>query len=356
MTTSQITLDTPNSQTPTTRYPSVAAWAAALGSKAKTRAGQRKAIIAAFDKPVGGRIFHNGNFKPVFGEYVNGIYVQRSNKADYLAKVTRANQERFAASHPLTLSHPAPATRQDVEGDSSAPTVSVLELQDSRYGKAWAGGFCVRTREEVSWDNNYYSKSYNSKYGGKKSVDARTVLIRRVKTDGTLESRDVEVSAWRGNYLLDALIEAGVVKAHKGLMNIRLHSAYDVQIVREAAALKIYERTLGGGHVDFCAVRAGVTFHAPTQKAAVKGLREKVSAKRLRAQGKLISYALGKKLNFCDEGMRAFARAFDLEIGGEYTPEEIAAAVKQNVPAALSFRAELTTLAETVGYKLPEGW
>lgn len=101
---------------------------------------------------------------------------------------------------------PAPATRQDVVGQCSfsqgypAPCeVPLLVLQEERaYGTfARVGDWTIRTQQDVSYDNHKYSKSWHAAHGGAKSVDARIVLIRRVKADGTLESRDQRVDSWR---------------------------------------------------------------------------------------------------------------------------------------------------------------
>ncbi len=361
MTTSQITL------APKTKFASIEAWAKAVGSAAKTRPGQRKAILVSFpdcnsQNTAARRAAHldisRAGFRVRTGEEFDprdGMPNHRNNATDYLARRTRARQERFAASHPLTLSMPAPATRADVEGDNTAE-VSLLKLQEDRGYRTFArvGEWVIRTQEDVSWDNKFYSKAYNSRYGGKKTVDARTVLIRRVAADGTLDSRDQSVGAWRGNYLLDALIAAGVLESHKGQMNVRLHSAYALEIARKGRHLTIYARTLAGQTVDYCAVAGGVTFHAATVKEGIQGLRGKLRRVSLKANGQILDADAGRRLGFCETGMKAFAEDFDLDYRGAYTPAEIAAAVRRNASAAGKYVQELRTLAQATGYHAPE--
>jgi len=342
----------------TPKFASVAAWAKSVGSGAKTRSGQRKAILGSFARTYGLRPVGLGE---AINPYMVAVWHEKGtsafaagavNRADYYARQRRARQERFAANHPLTLSMPAPATKVDVCGHGSEFILSqYLQREAGCRGYTRIGEWYVRTVEVVSYDQNYYSKSYTAAFGGRKTTDSRTVLIRRVKADGTIERCDVEVSSWRGNYLLNACIEAGIVEYHKGLDAIRLHPAFDVKLVRKGA-LSLYERTIGGQHYDFCAVWHGLTYHAATKKAAVAGLRAKLHTARV-SKNSPISWELGKKLGFCDEGMRAFAREFGLDVKANYTAEEIAARVAQNLVAARPFEAELRTLAGAVGYKIP---
>lgn len=340
----------------TTKYTSIAEWAKALGSQAKTRSGQRKAIIASFTTHKGIRLIGRMTRNQEVTNYIG----DGRDKTKYLSFRQRARQERFAATHPTTLSYGPPATRLDVEGTQfdNAHVVDILTLQSDRPYMAIAryGDWVIRTREDVSWDNNYYSKSYNSKFGGKKTVDARWVLIRRVKADGTLDKQDITVDGWRGNYLLNALLQAGIIPENKAPLRIALHRAYNVRTIRLGRIVKLYERTLGGEHVDYCAVVGEYTFHAASIREAIAGVREKIKLASLKAKGKLIDLELGRALGFCESGMKSFATTFDLDLKGHYTAEQLAERIKTNVAAAAPYASELRTLANAVGYEIPAGF
>jgi hypothetical protein len=234
----------------------------------------------------------------------------------------------------------------------SGKRVSLDSLTPYKNGHAVVNGWHVRVEEDVEWDYACYSKSWNSKYGGRKVVTGRNVQIRRVTADGGLESRDQAVGSFRGNYILDAIVQAGILPDRSGPMSVRLHAAYDARIVRAGRSVKIYVRTLANEVVDFCAVVRGTTFHAPTIKEAIAGLRTKLSHVVMRKNASLVDWKLCKSLGFCDTGISQFAQEFDFDIHASYTPNEIATRVKSNLSAAAPYISELNTLAKAVNYEI----
>lgn len=159
------------------------------------------------------------------------------------------------------------------------------------------------------------------------------------------------VESFRGNYLLDALIALGIVKSHKGQMELRLHPAYELTEVEAGVeGVKAYARTLAGEVVDYAVKRGKTTYHADTLEAALAGLQRKIERATLKAEGKVITYGLCRDLGFCDAGIRAFARAYGLDLNGEYTADEIAEKVRKAPQRATAFVRELLTLARALNY------
>jgi hypothetical protein len=224
----------------------------------------------------------------------------------------------------------------------------VLSLKPNDQCFARVGEWHIRVTENADYEY-CYSKSYGHP---KKTVTGRTVLIRRVAENGTLESRDVEVYSFRGNYILDALVKAEITPAQEGLKGVRLHEAYNAALVRKGRSIKIYERTLAGDLVDYCAVVHTTTFHAATEKEALRGMRVKLRNANLRAKGGLIDFSFCKKLGFCDIGINQFATTFGFDTKRAYTAEEVASRVRANLTDAIPFRSELNTLAKAVSYKV----
>lgn len=238
---------------------------------------------------------------------------------------------------------------------SAASEVALDDLKGG-YTALYArlGEWYVRSYEDAEKDWNAYSKAWHRSYGPKVTVTARRVIFTRPKGRYGVERREVEVAAWRGHWLLNAAIEAGIVQPHRGLAHVRLHPAYDAELIRETRGHRLYRRTLAGDFVDFVLVSPlGQTFHAPTVAEAFAGLRSKLEAKA-REKVATLTFAYARKLGFCEAGIKEFARAFSLDIRGRYTPDEIAAAVRADPEAAAPYLPELRTLAEAVGYRAPE--
>ena len=341
-------------------YKSIEEWAKAIGSAAQTRKGRKKAIIASL-RPSRG-IALMGIRARTESPYLRERAVLRTDNQWFITyRTRRQRQEAFAAIHPLTLASPPPATRRGVYGQA-ANEVDILTLQADRVPSDFAtvAGWIITVKEDGAYNNDRYSKSYHSKFGGTYEVSSRTVQIRRVTPEGTLETKDVDVSAWRGNYLLNALLTSGIVKANGGSSRagVQLHPAFETILYRAGRAMLLYERRIGGAHYDFCAARRTVTFHAPTIAQAIAGLRRQTAlarrAGRVRKAGNAVTAEFGRSLGFCREGMEQFAWDFGLDIGSSYTPKEIAAALSANPRSIDKYGDELRILAAAVGFDVPE--
>lgn len=217
------------------------------------------------------------------------------------------------------------------------------------------GKFTFTQLEDIEWNNHKYSKAWHRQYGGVKEVSNRRIVI--TKQDGRAKGGFKQVSvvlfdAWRGNILVQAIDQSGVFKfpETKVPLSVRLNKWYDAKITRTVGHVRIYERTLLGEFVDYCAVLNGVTFHAPTIREAVKGLNRKIKAAAKR-RNQPITYKLCKELGFCDAGIKEFCAEFNLDIKESYSPSEIEALVKAEPAKAAPFENELRTVAKTLGYQ-----
>lgn len=160
------------------RFKTVSQWAEFLGSKAKTPAGQRKAILASFRVSEGVKGLRLRARQEV-RTYHN--YYQSTTRQDWHAQQQRRRQETFAATHPLTTSLPLPATVKDILGEARTERTlqEMLESERGRYDFCRVAGWYVRTSEEGDWNRSRYSKSWHNAHGGVWEVSARTVHIRR---------------------------------------------------------------------------------------------------------------------------------------------------------------------------------
>ncbi|MDQ3802513.1 MAG: hypothetical protein M3416_01460 [Acidobacteriota bacterium] len=240
--------------------------------------------------------------------------------------------------------------------DNTFKTVPLAALLNEYAGGsssvvARVGEWLVRSNEDEETDWNAYSKAWHRAHGPKRTITNRRVEIRRVSESGEVERRDVALDGFRGNWLLNSLVEAGVVEARKiptRLRSVQLHEAFEVERVRQIGEVEIYRRTLAGDAYDFCAVWHGLTFHAATTREALKGLRGKL-AEAERAEHAAINFKLARTLGFCEDGIRQFCRDFDLDIKESYTPDEIRAALRANASDVGKYESELTKLAAAVG-------
>ena len=234
---------------------------------------------------------------------------------------------------------------------------SVFAINQLRGGCSWEhcrlGDWIISSHEDVSWDNHAYSKSWHRPHGGKKTVDGRTVQIRKWTPDGTIKM-DVQLSSWAGNWVIKALIESGLVqpvKVPKALKAVQLNTALDVRLVRTILGVSVYERTLAGCHYDYCALGGDVTYHAATVRYAIKGLHEKTTAKAV-AKNSPINWALCKSLGFCDTGIREFCSDFGLSEKGSYSPAQIHDFVKSDLAKAGKYEHELKKVAAALDYAI----
>ena len=221
---------------------------------------------------------------------------------------------------------------------------------------AQMGAWAVVASEKGDW-NSRYSKTWHRQHGGVWEVDSRTVTFTRPWGRGQRRIT-VELDGWRGDWLATAVVKAGLAPAKSAApMSVRLNKAYDAKIASRRGQVTIWQRTLLVEVADFCATlkRDGktVTFHAYTPREAVAGLRKKIKAAQLRAEGKIIDRTLINKLHFCDQGVEEFCRITGIENRGTYTPDQIHAAIRAvGYESVAHFAPELKTLAQATGFDL----
>jgi hypothetical protein len=288
--------------------------------------------------------------------YINIAPLRRKQREERVARERRLQELRtqeHAQGHVRTcFSMGLEATVAIVGLDKIEPGYSARLETVARVG-----GWFVRASESVDKEWNAYSKAWHRAYGPKVTVTGRTVQIRRFREDTqSVEVRDVEVKSWRGNWLFEALLKAGVARAHKvpvKLRPVQLHPVFDARPVRVLGDISLYERTIAGEHHDYCVLWHGLTYHAGTPRAAVTGLRAKL-AEAERRKNAPIDFALCLSLGFCKEGIKQFCRDFELDPTSRYTADEIRQAVERDLDQAAIYRDELVKVADTVGYKIPE--
>jgi len=215
------------------------------------------------------------------------------------------------------------------------------------------GDWIISSQEDVSWDNHAYSKTWHRAHGGKKTVDSRTVQIRKWTPSGTIKM-DVELSSWAGNWAIKALVQSGLVqpvKLPKALKAVQLNTAFDVRLVRTILGVSVYERTLAGCHYDYCALGGDVAYQADTIRDAIKGLHEKTTAKSV-AKNSPITWALCKSLGFCDTGIREFCSDFGLSEKGSYSAAQIHDLVKSDLAKSAKYQQELRKVAAALDYAI----
>jgi hypothetical protein len=213
------------------------------------------------------------------------------------------------------------------------------------------GGWSVIAWQEETQDWNFYSKAWHRNHGPKTTITGRFVKFvspsdKKVKT--------VELESWRGNWQLKAIVAAGLVRPQKGQMNIRLNEAFEIKKIGKKSGITFYIRTLKGEIFDYCAVTPlGMTYHAESPIACIKGLKIKRAALQ-RKEVAVINWNFLKTLGFCDTGIKEFCSIFGFSVKDSVTPDEVYDRVKANPAAAVPFLTELKTLAETIGYSVPE--
>jgi hypothetical protein len=213
------------------------------------------------------------------------------------------------------------------------------------------GGWSVIAWQEEEKDWNFYSGSWHRSYGSKITITGR--FVKFISPSGK-KSKTVELDSWRGNWQLKAIVAAGLVKSQKGQMNIRLNEAFEIKKFGKKSNITFYVRTLKGEIFDYCAVTPlGMTYHAESPIACIKGLKIKRAALQ-RKEVAVINFNFLKALGFCDTGIKEFCSIFGFSVKDSVTPDEVYDRVKANPAAAVPFLVELKTLAETIGYSVPE--
>lgn len=212
-------------------------------------------------------------------------------------------------------------------------------------------GWFYRQIEDVSWDNNRYSKSWHRQYGGVKSVGDRRVAFKRMTKRG-VESKTVNVSGWRGDWLAKSVVEAGLAPKCKEMpsLKIRLNKAYGAKLIEVKRGYKIFQRTLLDSPVDWVIQSPlGMIYHDYDRKNLVKGLHNKIRQQSRKLQG-LINWGMCKKLGFCSEGILEFCDLFGFDADSSYTPREIETEVRKHPELAVPFLSDLKILADSLDY------
>ena len=215
------------------------------------------------------------------------------------------------------------------------------------------GDWIISSMEDVSYDNNYYSKTWHRAHGGKKSVDARIVQIRKWTPEGII-NKDSHISTWAGNWLINGLVNAGIVtpvKLPKSLKSVQLNTAFNVRLIRTVLGVSVYERTFADCHYDYCAVAGNVTFHGSSIRDCLKGLHKKTTEIKI-AKETPINWDLCKSLGFCDTGIEEFCSDFGLDLKGNYSPEKINDIVKTDLSKASKYEQELKKVAQVLNYSI----
>jgi hypothetical protein len=213
------------------------------------------------------------------------------------------------------------------------------------------GGWTVTAWQEVEKNWKFYSKAWHNSHGPKITVTGR--FVRFTSPTGK-KTKTVELDGWRGNWQVKALLAAGLVKPRKGQINIRLNEAFDIKHVESRRGYKLFERTLKGEHVDYCLVSPlGLTYHGESWAECLKGLKQKRRAQERKTTAS-IDWSFVRGLGFCQDGIKEFCSVFGFNLKGSYTPNEVYQAVIANPSAAQPFESELKTLANVVGFELPQ--
>lgn len=224
----------------------------------------------------------------------------------------------------------------------------------------------VLVTADVEEDWNAYSKAWHRSYGPKRTTENRRIEFYSQNKSGEWVLRKTHaLDSFRGQFLAKAIAEElGVpTSREKGFRRrVQLNDLYRIEQVAD----DLYVRTIAGAVYDYVAVKGDEeTYHAPTADEAREGLARKLEeAARLQeaaAKGELISARMGRRLGFCEEGMREFARAVGLKYSGEYTIDDFAEAVRRaawdDAYVLYQYHTELRTLASHVGREdLAEKW
>lgn len=164
-------------------------------------------------------------------------------------------------------------------------------------------------------------------------------------------ARDVSVTHdARGDWRTRALVAlGGVSPSHAASatdMYVRLHRACRA-VPRHSlrSGVMVGERTLCGVHVDYYASDGRTAYHAETVREAIIGLSRKVTRAAAKASGQLLSADIAReRWGFCRQGLQEFAAATGLDITGEYTQEEVKAAITGDVRGRFAADLEIAGL------------
>jgi len=192
------------------------------------------------------------------------------------------------------------------------------------------GNYAFCCSEIVDKDWNYYSKSWHSAYGPKRTVSDRIIKVRKLGRKDAIKK--YHLPRWSQSEILKVIAETfGVteVKLSKDLKKFQTSKYFDVKKSKKVNGYQIYKQTIGKytiGHVAYDAV-TDTHYHDYTIEDAVQGLTSKIekAAQDKIADAKQIVTAdyAHKRWGFCFPGMTEFAEAAGLDINGSYSIAEL---------------------------------
>ena len=173
--------------------------------------------------------------------------------------------------------------------------------------------------------------------------------INRVHNRGLrgLVERNISYEA-RGNWLLKIVADLLQItpERQRGLSHIQLDPHYRITLSRHIAGIEIWERTLAGEVVDYCAVRGKDTYHAAAPREAVHGLAQKLAAPGTRREKIDMDYALA--LGYCRTGVDQFCEDYGLDAEATYTRADIQALIVAGNGRAEKYHRELAKAGFTI--------
>ena len=173
--------------------------------------------------------------------------------------------------------------------------------------------------------------------------------INRVYGHGLrgLAERSISYEA-RGNWMLKIISDLLQIAPdrQRGLSHIQLDPHYRISIIRKIAGIEIWSRTLAGEPVDYCAVQGKDTYHAPTQREAVRGLARKIATPGTRREAINMDYALS--LGYCRTGIEQFCDDYGLDADKTYSRAEIQALIVAGNGRAEKYQRELAKAGFTL--------
>lgn len=232
------------------------------------------------------------------------------------------------------------------------------EWNDPDFTLCIAGRTIILHRSDsASWDNS------SSHYPSSTSITRTAYLMREgwedLSKDGLIRNAryaDNILHTWsdgdgmvertinyeaRGHWQQKIIIELfGVTpERQRGLSHIQLDPHYRIKRIRKIAGIEIWQRTLAGEIIDYCAVRGKDTYHAATPREAVKGLAAKLATPGSRREILDMAYALS--LGFCHTGVEQFCEDYGIDSAGAYPRAEIQAMVARGNGKADKYEREL---------------
>ncbi len=97
----------------------------------------------------------------------------------------------------------------------------------------------------------------------------------------------VQISSFRGHWLIRAIAELlnlEKVRVPRALRSVQAGAYFSIKQVRRLGRVRIYQRSLAGQPIDYCAVFGNESYHANTVREAIAGLRLRLAVRAWRAQ------------------------------------------------------------------------